>query len=147
MASRPGVVFPESMKDFLANPVQIQFETMPTDSDPTAFFVDSSAPVDSAASANSFPVGSVPVGQILHPKIIMPFAQQVGELSFSEKVPDLFIGTCPPMLSDLITGLDRINSTIAECIELSVALRETRSAQGPSRVTSSLRNSASEYST
>lgn len=77
----------------------------------------------------------------------MPFAQQVGELSFSEKVPDLFIGTCPPMLSDLITGSDRINSTIAECIELSVALRETRSAQGPSRVTSSLRNSASEYST
>lgn len=72
--------------------------------------------------------------QVLHPRIVLLLAEQVGELYLLEKVLDLLVGAHPPMPYNLIVGLDRISSTIAEYIELSeTVLRETKSTQGPSR--------------
>ena len=91
---------------------------MPGDSDLTPSSIDSTSFVDSASTASSASVGSALVGQALHPRIVTPLAQQVGDLSLSlslslsERVPNLLAIARPPMPSDLIAGLDRINNTI-----------------------------------
>ena len=43
MASRPSVIFPKSIKDFLANSIQIHFGSMLMDSDSTTSFPDSTS--------------------------------------------------------------------------------------------------------
>lgn len=75
MASRLSVIFPKSMKDFLAN--MLRFGSMSVDSDSAAFIADS------VSAANSASVGSASMEQGLHPRIIMPLTQQVGDLSLS----------------------------------------------------------------
>lgn len=141
MASCPGVIFPESMKDFLTNLIQLCFKSMPVDSDSTA------SSTGSAPVANSASVGSTSMEQDLHLRIITPLAQQVDDLSLSKRIPNILAVTRPPTPSDLIAGLDRISNTIAECIDFSeAALRPTRSAQGPSLTPFGLRNSVAAFS-
>lgn len=141
MASRPGVIFPESTKDFLTNLIQLRFGSMPMDSDSIASIADSVSTISSAS------VESASVAQVLHPRIIASVVQQVSDLSLMERVPDILMATRPPTPSYLIVGIDRISNTIVEGINLSMAaLRPGRWAQDPFRTPFGLNNSAAVFS-
>ncbi|XP_012704551.1 berberine bridge enzyme-like 14 [Setaria italica] len=75
MASHPGVTFHESIKDFLADPIELCFGSMPVDCNSTATFA-SSASVESASTE-----------QGLHPRIMAPIVQQSNQIQ-SDDPPD-----------------------------------------------------------
>jgi hypothetical protein len=107
MASTNGVIFPESMADILANPVDICFGSMPVKS-------------TTLAACQIIEGNAVTVDQ------------QIGT--------DLLPETHPPISSDLIAGIDRVEGMLSNTIKVCERVKCPRRTSSPSSMPLGLRN-------
>jgi hypothetical protein len=109
MASTNGVIFPESMADILANPVDICFGSMPaTSTTPSACLVIEG----NAVTTN----------------------QQIET--------DLSSETHPPIPSDLIAGIDRVEGMLYDTIKVCERVKRPCTTSSPFSMPLGLRNAA-----